>query len=101
MPQRVLALEIGAHEFKAALVNAGFRDYAIVAFHRGPIAADGSSRADQLHRFLETHGLLGATAVLSALPGDLVSWRTFSLPFRDRRRLEQTVAFELEGQVPF
>jgi len=27
--------------------------------------------------------------------------RVFDLPFRDRRRLAQTVPFELEGQVPF
>jgi len=30
-----------------------------------------------------------------------VSLRTFFLPFRDRRRLDQTVPFELESQVPF
>jgi general secretion pathway protein L len=39
--------------------------------------------------------------VLSSLPGDLVTWRTFFLPFRDRKRLDQTVPFELETQVPF
>ena len=39
--------------------------------------------------------------MLSSLPGDLVSWRTFYLPFRDRKGLDQTVPFELENQVPF
>ncbi|HYD48070.1 MAG TPA: pilus assembly protein PilM, partial [Terriglobales bacterium] len=101
MPQRVLALEIGAQEFKAALVDASFRDYKIVGFHRAVVNPDGTPRSDQLKRFLTANGLLGATAVLTALPGDLVSWRTFFLPFRDRRRLDQTVPFELEVQVPF
>lgn len=101
MPQRVLALELGAQEFKAAVVEASFRDYQIVGFHRAPVRADGASRSEQLHRFLETHGLLGVTTALSVLPGELVSWRTFFLPFRDRRKLDQSVPFELESLVPF
>lgn len=101
MPQRVLALEVGAHEFKAAYVDASYRDYRVTGFHRGPISPDGTSRADQLKRFLTTHGMLGASTILSALPADIVTWRTFVLPFRDRKKLEQTVPFELESQVPF
>lgn len=100
MPQRVLALELDAHELKAALVETTFRDYRVVGFYREPVAGADGSLPDQVRGFLQRNQL-EATSVLSSLPGDLVTWRTFFLPFRDRKRLDQTVPFELETQVPF
>ena len=100
MPQRVLALELDAHELKAAVLETSFRDYKVVGFYRDAVVAADGSLADQLRGFLQRHELQ-ATTVLSSLPGDMVSWRTFFLPFRDRKRLDQTVPFELETQVPF
>jgi general secretion pathway protein L len=100
MPQRILALEFDAHELKAALIETTFRDYRVVGFYREPVVADDGSVADQVRGFLQRHQL-EATTVLSSLPGDLVTLRTFFLPFRDRKRLDQTVPFELENQVPF
>lgn len=100
MPQRILALELDAHEMKAAVIETTFRDYHIAGFYRDPVTLDGGSLAAQVRAFLQRHQLQGTT-VLSSLPGDLVSLRTFYLPFRDRKRLDQTVPFELEAQVPF
>ncbi len=100
MPQRVLALELDAHELKAAVVETSFRDYKVVGFYREPVVAADGTLAEQLRGFLQRHEL-EATTVVSSLPGDVVSWRTFFLPFRDRKRLDQTVPFELENQVPF
>ncbi len=99
MPQRILALEVDAHELKAAVIETSFRDYRVVGFYRDAFAG-GDNAADEVREFLERHQV-APTTVLSSIPGDLVSWRTFYLPFRDRKRLDQTVPFELETQVPF
>jgi len=99
MPQRVLALELGEEELRGVLVETSFRDYRIVGFYHEALDAEAAVSA-QLRRFVERPELQ-ATTVLSALPGDLVTWRTFFVPFRDRRRLDQTVPFELEAEVPF
>lgn len=101
MPQPVLALEVDAGEIKAAVVEASFRDSRVLGLYREPIARDGSSLAEQLKRFVAKHSLPEQATVLSALPGDAVVWRNIEMPFRDRKRLEQTVPFELEAQVPF
>lgn len=100
MPQHILALEITDAELKAAVVETSFRDYRVSAFFREPLSAAAGPVADQVRRFVEQHALTGYT-VLSALPGDQVTWRTFALPFRDRKRLAQTIPFELENHVPF
>src|SRR5215472_17469140 len=98
MPQRIFSLEIGDAELKASVLQTSFRDYKVTAFHRAPLP-NGSS-AEQVKRFLEQHALAGDT-VLSALPAHMVTWRTLFLPFRDMKKVAQTVPFELESSVPF
>jgi general secretion pathway protein L len=100
MPQRILALDIEDAEVKAAVLETSFRDYHIAGLYHDLLSPEGGSVPDQLRRFLERHQLAGDT-VVSTLPGRLVSHRVFFLPFRDRKRLNQTIPFELETHVPF
>jgi general secretion pathway protein L len=97
MPQRIVSLEIGPAELKAAVLQTSFRDYKVATLHREPV---NGAVDQQLRAFLERHGEAGDT-ILSALPGDRVTWRTFFLPFRDQKKLAQTIPFELESSVPF
>lgn len=101
MPQTVLALEVDASELKAAVVEVSFRDYRVLGLYRDAVVADGSSVAEQLKAFLAKHDLPTDATVLSAVPGESATWRRLHLPFKDRKRLEQTIPFELESQVPF
>jgi general secretion pathway protein L len=98
MPQRIFSLEIGDTELKASVLQTSFRDYKVAAFHRVPLL--NGETPEQVKRFLAEHAEAGDT-VLSALPGDRVTWRTFFLPFRDMKKVAQTVPFELESNVPF
>jgi general secretion pathway protein L len=99
MPQRIVALDISGSVLKAAVLQATFRDYRLEALLCENLAPDGGAE-ESLQRFVAEH-LRPSDTVLSALPGDAVSWRTFFLPFRDQKRLGQTVPFELESNVPF
>src|SRR5215470_5722240 len=98
MPQRIFSLEIADTELKASVLETSFRDYKVAGFHRAPLP--NGSAAEPLKRFLAQHAAAGDT-ILSALPGDRVTWRTFFLPFRDLKKVAQTVPFELESNVPF
>src|SRR5436190_5166572 len=97
MPQRILSLEIGEAELKAAVVQTSFRDYKVAGFFREPLNGDAS---EQVKQFVAAHTEPGDT-ILSALSGDKVTWRTMFLPFRDQKKLSQTIPFELENSVPF
>ncbi|MBX3023830.1 pilus assembly protein PilM [bacterium] len=97
MPQRILSLEIGDAELKAAVVQTSFRDYKVAGFFREALNGNAS---DQVRQFVASHSEPGDT-ILSALPGDRVTWRTLFLPFRDQKKLSQTIPFELENSVPF
>lgn len=97
MPQRILSLEIGEAEVKAAVLQTSFRDYKVAGFFRETL---NGSADEQVKAFIAAHTEPGDT-ILSALPGDKVTWRTLFLPFRDQKKLSQTVPFELENSVPF
>ncbi len=99
MPRRILALDIGGQSVRAAAVESTFRDFRVTGIYRGP----GDSRTPLVERLraLLAQQQAKPDTVLVALPSELVSQRVFRLPFRDRRKLDQTVPFELETQVPF
>lgn len=99
MPNRILALDPHGAQLAAVVVETSFRSYQIVGYFSEP-RNPSLPLADQLKGFLSRHAT-AADTVLSALPGDAAVYRLMDLPFRDWRKLAQTVPFELESQVPF
>lgn len=99
MPNRILALDPHGSQLVAVVVETSFRSYQIVGYFSEP--RDPTVRlGEQLRNFVSRHPM-AADTVLSALPGDAAVYRFLELPFRDWRKLQQTVPFELESQVPF
>lgn len=96
---RIVSLEITDSELKAAAIETNFRDYKVTGLFRQPVAPE-ASLPQQLRAFLEKNGLAAET-VVSALPGDRATWRTVTLPFRDRKKVAQTLPFEIESHIPF
>jgi general secretion pathway protein L len=105
MAQRILGLDLGAHAVKAVLVESTFRGFAVVGTARAPVASDGDApllaRQAAAVRALLAGGGLAFDAAVVAFPGAGVSSVGVTLPFTDARRVEQTVGFEVEGQIPF
>jgi general secretion pathway protein L len=97
MPNRTLALDVGGATLRAVLVERTLRSQRILGFYAAPRSDD---LAADLRTLAATHDLRW-DEVISALPGDVVTHRVLTLPFHDRKRLDQTVPFELETQLPF
>jgi general secretion pathway protein L len=55
---------------------------------------------EQLRRFAAMHRLPLDQAIC-ALPGDRITSRRLEFPFRDRKKLQAAVPFEIEAQTPF
>src|SRR6266481_1789935 len=97
MPNRTLALDVSGTTVRAVLVERTLRSQRIVGFYAVP---RGDDLTADLRTLVATHDLRW-DEVVSALPGDVVTHRILTLPFHDRKRLDQTVPFELETQLPF
>src|SRR5882724_10102274 len=98
MPNRILALDLHGTHLVAVTVETSFRSYQIVA-HGAEPRDPAQPLADQLRALVARHPG-PADMVLSALAGNAAAYRILDLPFKDRRKLEQTVPFELESQLP-
>ncbi|WP_242346926.1 type II secretion system protein GspL, partial [Anaeromyxobacter terrae] len=107
MAQRILGLDLGAHAVKGVLLDSTYRGYAVVDTARVPVqaATEGGpslvARQAQAVRELLAERGWRPDAVIAAFPGAAASSHVITLPFTDPRRIEQTVGFEVEGQIPF
>ncbi len=106
MAMRVWAIDVGSAEVKLCSLQSGFRSYVIDSVERVPVArpSEGTTVAQAqraaLGKLLATPRLR-ADSVVVALPGTVVASHLLTLPFTDTKRLEQTLAFEVEGLIPF
>ncbi len=111
MAQRIIGLDLGTSEVKVVKLDGSFRGFTVrscttVAVPRDPPDEDERPLVTRLHEALDTLAkqdpeLFKADAIHTAIPGSLVSTHTITLPFTDTRRIEQTLPFQLEDQIPF
>src|SRR6266568_2992450 len=106
MPQRILGLDLGATAVRAIVLESSYRTFAVAAAASAPVALPSEGGPSLRDRQLEAaRALLSAPELafdtaLVAVPG-ASALHVVTLPFTDPRRIEATVGFEVEGQIPF
>jgi type IV pilus assembly protein PilM len=96
----ILGLDVGSHSLKAVEFRQTLRGFEAIAMRSLPRANSDASLAELVQHFIRMHRLSTDHAVC-ALPGDRLSTRRLSFPFRDRKRLSQVVPFEVENDTLF
>jgi type IV pilus assembly PilN-like protein/type II secretion system (T2SS) protein L len=99
MGQRILALEFGADRVRAAMAERGYKTLELQGVYEEVRREDEPDLAGAIARVASDAG--ESDIVISALPGEFVAKRLLTLPFTDRHRLQQVVAFALEEHLPF
>jgi len=94
----ILGLDIGSHSLKAVEFRQTLRGFEAVAMRSLPRASSDAPLAELIRQFTRMHRL-STDHVVCALPGDRLSTRRLSFPFRDRKKLSQVVPFEIEGDT--
>ncbi len=96
--KNVLGLDLGSHSIKAVELQQSFRGASAAQMRSLPRVDDEIPLPELIRRFAQLHQLSTAH-VVSALRADRISSRRLAFPFSDRRRLDQAVVFEVEGDV--
>lgn len=99
MPDNILGLDIGDSSLKAVQVTAGLRGYQVSACARVEVTED-EGLEDALGRVLQEMASDGGVCI-SSLQADRLSFRNLSMPFKDKRKIGQTIGYELEPMLPF
>ncbi|HOX45268.1 MAG TPA: pilus assembly protein PilM [Myxococcota bacterium] len=103
MAQVSVGLDLGQDTVKRVRLRSTFRQVEVLDATSVPLPRDARPYPERLAEALGALVGPGADAQLVAtgLPGDAVSLRLLQLPFADTRRIQQTIGYELEGQIPF
>ncbi|MBN2437593.1 MAG: pilus assembly protein PilM [Deltaproteobacteria bacterium] len=98
MPERILGLDIGASALKAVLLSRGFRGgYRLLGFRLIEIAAVGGP-AEAVRALFADETFRGSVCV-TTISSSALSYRSIRLPFRDRRKIRQTLPFAIEPLI--
>lgn len=97
---RILGLDLGSYSIKGVLLD-GSRTGATATY--AEVRRGEGDRLETLKAALaELKGKLPAPdQVIVALPGPTLATHVVALPFNDPKRIEATIPFEVEGQIPF
>jgi Tfp pilus assembly PilM family ATPase/Tfp pilus assembly protein PilN len=98
MAEKMIGLDIGAGSVKAVILSRGFRGgHRILGFRRIEIHEAGGV-PEALAQLFADQAFRGAICVTALSPG-LLSFRNVRLPFRDDKRIGQTLAFAVEPLI--
>lgn len=105
MAQTFLGIDLGSYSVKIAQVQRGFGEFKLVNFFEVPLVAEEvltyhEAASAALNKFLADNPIPFDSCVVP-LPGDMVSYRAIDLPFKNPKKIDQTLEFELEALVPF
>ena len=100
---KILGLDLGSHSVKAALIETSLRGFTLKSYVTVPTPTEGD-RLARLSSALEALAQqlpLWADTVVTALPGVALATHSIFLPFNVPKKVESTLAFEVEGQLPY
>lgn len=103
MAHKILGIDLGAYSVKVAELEAGFRQAKLVGLYERRLlpAEEGEAELDRaartLRRLMDDEDL-EAEMFATTLGGEAML-RLVTLPFADRKKVEQVLGFELESQI--
>jgi Tfp pilus assembly PilM family ATPase len=107
---RLLAIDLGSHAVKLTTLRGNGRQWSVDERMDLRVPQDGAevpalaTRMAALTTLFEDRPELKPTAsdaVALALPGGLATFHRLTMPFSDRAKVEQTLPFAVEAEVPF
>jgi Tfp pilus assembly PilM family ATPase len=99
MLEKILGLDISPDSVAAVQVKGGLKGHHVTACAHVMIEEAGGLE-EALKALVEQVGP-EADICISSIPGEHVLYRNLRMPFRDKKKIRQTLAFELETMVPF
>lgn len=105
MPQTILGVDLGSYSLKIAEIQRGFGEFKLSNFFEVPLVAKEVVNYRQasvaaLAKFISENPIPYDFCVAS-LPANLVSFHVMELPFKNVKKIDQTLEFELETMIPF
>lgn len=99
MPGKLLGLDISEDSITAVQVKSVLKGYQVTACAMAKIEENGGME-NALKGILDQNDLK-SDFYLASIPGTQISCRNLQMPFKDPKKIRQTLPFEIETMVPF
>ncbi len=101
---KILGLDIGTYSVKVAELDVTSKGYVLVAFHELPLSLDPQRDRkldiiESLRQFSASYDSSN-TRWIMGVSQDRVSVHQKRFPFRERQKIQKSLAFELEDEIP-
>jgi Tfp pilus assembly PilM family ATPase len=99
---RTCGIHLDRQRFRLVVLEGSAKKHRIVAHASGQAASDedaASALAAELRRAVKEHKIK-AESVGLAVDSGLAAFRTLTLPFDDRSKIEEVIKFEIENDLP-
>ena len=105
MPQTILGVDIGSFSVKIAQIRRTFKSFELVRFFERQIQYNDLLTPEEatsaaITALIEDNNLRWDQLIVG-LPGQFVSSRLIDLPFGNKKKIDQTIEFEMENYIPF
>ncbi len=98
MPGKILGIDISKSYISAVQVISGYKGYQVVSCFSEPV--NDNNPLNALEKLAGRIGMKSDRCVLS-IPPSGISFRNIETPFKDAKKIRQTLPFEIESHVPF
>ena len=98
MNGKITGIDISEEQITAVQVRWGLKGYQVLACARVPV--ENGELGDALKSLSESMDLRSDTC-LATIPGGQASFRNVQMPFKDIKKIRQTLPFEMENMLPF
>ncbi len=98
MPGKILGLDINEDSITAVQVTSGLKGYQVLACAR--VMVEGDDGLEGALKGLFEQRDLNSDVCLASIPGEHASYRNLRIPFKDPKKIRQTLPFEIETMVP-
>ncbi len=98
MPGKILGINISEHNISAVQVMSGLKGFQVISCFSTPITDNNPEKA--LENLSARFDMKSDKCILT-IPPSGISFRNIDTPFRDAKKIRQTLPFEIETFIPF
>lgn len=98
MPGKILGLDLSENSITAVQILSGLKGYQVTGCAQ--VSIDEDEGLEGALKELFEHTDLKSDTYLTSIPAEHVSYRNLQMPFKEPKKIKQTLPFEIETVVP-
>ena len=99
MAGKILGIDMQGDLITAVKIEGRLRGYHVIEC--ASVMMGDIDGLDEALKEMSKHLDLKADTYISTIPGDIVSYRNLQMPFKNTKKIKQTLSYEIETMVPF